>query len=57
LDWIITIIKNWPNDPHLNFTPNVDLKDYLKVEIGLVEGKHELIEKATYFEVVQVDED
>jgi hypothetical protein len=57
LDWIITIIKNWPHDPHLNFTPNVDLKDYLKVEIGLVEGKHELIEEAAYFEVVQVDED
>jgi hypothetical protein len=44
LDWIITIIENWPNDPHLNCTPNVDLKDYLKVE---VEDNYELIEEAT----------
>jgi hypothetical protein len=28
----------------------VDLKDYLKVEIGLGEDNYELIEEATYFE-------
>jgi hypothetical protein len=55
LDWIITIIKNWPNDPHLNCTPNVDLKDNLKVEIDL--ANYELIEKVAYFEELQVDED
>jgi hypothetical protein len=35
----------------------VDLKDYLKVEIGLAEDNYELIEEATHFEELQVDED
>jgi len=47
LDWIITIINNWPNDPRWNCTTNANLKDYLKVEIVLVKFLKEL----------QVDED
>jgi hypothetical protein len=35
----------------------VDLKNYLKVEIGLVEDNYELIEEVAYFEELQVDED
>ncbi len=35
LDQIIPIINKWPNDLCLNCTPNVDLKNYVKVEIGL----------------------
>ncbi len=35
LDRIIPIINKWPNDLRLNYTPNVDLKDYVKVGIGL----------------------
>lgn len=41
LDQIISIINKWPDDLHLNYTPNVDLKDnvnlknYMKVKIGL----------------------
>ncbi len=35
----------------------MDLKDYLKVEIGLTENNYELIEEATYFKELQVDED
>ncbi len=54
---IITIINNWPNDLHLNCTPNVDLKDYSKAEIGLVKDNYELIEKVEYFEELQIDED
>ncbi len=34
LDRIITIIKNWHDDPHLNCTLHVDLNDYLKAEIS-----------------------
>jgi hypothetical protein len=35
----------------------VDLKNYLKVEIGLVEDNYELIKEVAYFEELQVDED
>jgi hypothetical protein len=35
LDKIISIINKWPDDLRLNYTPNVDLKDYVKAEIGL----------------------
>jgi hypothetical protein len=38
----------------LNCTPNANLKDYLKVEVGLVENNYELIEKVEYFEKLQV---
>jgi hypothetical protein len=41
----------------MNCTPNVELKDYLKVEVGLTENNYELIEKVEYFEELQVDED
>jgi hypothetical protein len=49
LDWIITMIDNWPNDPFQNCTPNANLKDYLKVEIVLVEENYELIKGAKFF--------
>jgi hypothetical protein len=40
------IINNQPNDLHLHFTPNADLKDYLKTKVGLVEDNYELIRKS-----------
>ncbi len=55
--WIIIIINNWPNDLHLNYKPNVDLKDYSKVEIGLVKDNYELIEEVEYFKELKIDED
>jgi hypothetical protein len=57
LDKIITIINNWPNDPHQNCTPYANLKDYLKVEVILVEKNYELIKEVEFFEELQVDED
>jgi predicted transcriptional regulator len=45
LDQIITMVKTQSNDPHLNCTPNIDLKDYMEVEVVLVEKNYELIEK------------
>jgi hypothetical protein len=48
LDWIITIINNWPDDLHLNCTSNVNLKDYLKVEIGLIEDSYGLIKEVEF---------
>ncbi len=41
---IITMVKTWSDDSHLNCTPNVDLKDYMEVEVVLDEENYELIE-------------
>ncbi len=57
LDQIIIIINNWPNDPRQNCTPNGNLKDYLKVEVILVEENYELIKEIEFFEKLRVDED
>ncbi len=57
LNQIIIMINNWFDDLCMNCTPNVELKDYLKVEVGLIENNYELIEKVEYFEKLQVDED
>jgi hypothetical protein len=35
----------------------VDLKDYSKVEIGLVKDNYELIEEVEYFKELKIDED
>jgi hypothetical protein len=37
--------------------PNKTMKDYLKIERSLVDDKKELIEKAKYFEDLNVDGD
>jgi hypothetical protein len=50
LNQIIVIINNWPDDPCLNYTLNVDLKDYLKTEIGLIKDNDEMMEEANYFQ-------
>ncbi len=43
LDRIITIVKNWLDDPRLNCIPNKNVKDYLKVKGSLVDDNNELI--------------
>jgi hypothetical protein len=30
MDWIISIAKNWLDDPLANYKPNFDFKQYLK---------------------------
>ncbi len=40
LDQIIIVIKNWFDDLALNCTPNIDLKDYMKVEVVLVKENY-----------------
>ncbi len=57
LDQITSIINKWLHDSHLNCTPNVDLKDYVKAEICLAYNNYELIGEVEYFEEMQVDED
>jgi len=38
------MVKTWFDDPHLNYTPNIDLKDYMEVEVVAIEENYELIE-------------
>jgi hypothetical protein len=44
-DQIIIMVKNWFVDLRLNCTPNVDLKDYMKAKVVLVEENYQLIKK------------
>jgi hypothetical protein len=57
MDWIITMMKNWPNDPCHNDKPNVDLKEYLKNEDFLIKEIYGLLGKTNFFERLQVDND
>jgi hypothetical protein len=57
LDWIITLVKNWLDDLHLNCIANANFKKYIKFEVTLVEENYELIEEFEYFEKLQVDND
>jgi len=57
LDRIITIVKIWFNDPHVNCIPNKNVKDYLKVKGFLVDDNNELIEEKKYFEKLDVDDE
>ncbi len=47
LDQIIMVVKNWPNDPWLNYMPTVTFKDYMKVEF-LTKENYDLIEEADF---------
>jgi hypothetical protein len=55
LNRITIIINNWPDDSSLNYTPNANLKKYLKDEDGLVEDNYELVEEVKYFEELHKD--
>jgi hypothetical protein len=48
---------DWPNDLCLNCITNENFKDYVKVEVVLVEKNNELIEEFEYFETLKVDSD
>ncbi len=41
----------------MNCTLNANLKDYIKVEVVLVEENYELIEEVKYFKTLKVDRD
>ncbi len=38
------VVKNWPNDLRLNYMANANFKDYIKVEVVVVEENYEFIE-------------
>ncbi len=45
LDHIITISKNWFNDPCLNHIHDVDLIDFMEVENLLAKENYDLVER------------
>jgi len=57
LDRITIIINNSPNDLCLNVTLNVDLENYLKVEISVTKDNFEWIKEVEHFKELQVGEE
>jgi hypothetical protein len=49
MDRIITVVKNWPDNPRANCKPNSDSKQYLRVEKSLAKENYNLIEKHNFF--------
>jgi hypothetical protein len=49
-DRIIMVVKNWPDDPHMNYKTNANLKDYIKFEVAPAEENYGFIEEFEYFE-------
>jgi hypothetical protein len=44
MDQIITVVKNWLDDPCHNCKPNVDLKEYFKEEDSLAMEKYDSLD-------------
>jgi hypothetical protein len=57
MDWIITVVRSWLDDPCNNCKPNANLKEYLKEEDSLVEENYDLFQEVDCFELLQVDND
>ncbi len=57
MDWTIIIVKNWPDDPHANYKPNSNFKQYLKIEELLAKDNYNLIDENDFFEELQVHGD
>jgi hypothetical protein len=57
LDQIITMVKNWLDNPCLNCSQHKDLTYFLKVEFVLAEDNYDLIEESKYFEQLELDKD
>jgi hypothetical protein len=43
MDWIIMVVRNYPNDLHVNYKPNSNLKAYMEVEDYLIKKNYDLI--------------
>ncbi len=57
LNLMITIVKNWPDDPQMNCAWYKDMKDFMTIETSLAEDNYDLIEKACFFEQLELDGD
>jgi hypothetical protein len=43
MDWIIMVLRNYPNGLHANYKPNSNVKAYMEVEDYLVKNNYDLI--------------
>jgi hypothetical protein len=50
MDQIITVVKNWHDDPHHNYKLNTNLKEYLKEEDYLANENYDLLKSSSFFE-------
>jgi len=50
MDRIITVVKNWHDDPHHNCKLNTNLKEYLKEEDYWTNENYDLLKKSNFFE-------
>jgi hypothetical protein len=55
LDQIIIAVKNWLDDPYLNYSQHKDLTNFLKVEFSLAKNTYDLIEESNYFKQLELD--
>jgi hypothetical protein len=51
------MVKNWLNNPFLNYSHHKDLIDFLKVEFVLVKDSYDLIEESNSFEQLELNKD
>jgi hypothetical protein len=51
------MVKNWLDNPCLNYSQHNDLTNFLKVESILAKDNYVLIEKSNYFEQLELDKD
>jgi hypothetical protein len=54
MDRIITVVKNWPNDPCHNCKPNANLKEYFKKEDYLAKETYDLLEEVDFFKQLHI---
>jgi hypothetical protein len=57
LNQIITMVKNWLDNPRLNGSQHKDLANFLKVEFVLVKDNYDLIEESNYLEQLELYKD
>ncbi len=51
------MVKNKPNDSHLNCSQQKDLTNFMKVEISFNEENYHFIEESNYLEQLEMDND
>ncbi len=44
------VVKNWLDDPHMNYKTNANFKDYIKSEVVPTEENYGFTEEFEYFE-------
>jgi len=57
LNQIITMVKNWFDNPSSNCSKHKDLIGFLIIEFSLAKNNFDLIEKSYYFEHLELDND